>query len=144
MNVPTPARGTTLPAKRLPRLMRARRRRKALGARQERSDRTPQRRSDSDGATQRQTPRMDVGWQWGQEGAESAGGGGTRERDDRPHRETTARRQAHCPQMERSGKAGRGAQTSTEERGREGGERTERPRGRGSGRAFCPFLPPQG
>ena len=44
----------------------------------------------------------------------------------------------------RSDRAGRGAQARTERGTRERDERTEKARGRGSGRCLCPILPPQG
>lgn len=93
-----PKRSTTMPAERLPTLERGRRRRNQAGGDGAQRPNPPARRAAARRAPQRQTPRMDAGRQRGQEVAARPGGGGTRERGDRPNRETTARSVAHCPQ----------------------------------------------
>ena len=107
----------------------------------ERSDRTPPR-----GERQRDEPPNDKhpAWLWG--GCGGRKGQKARAEGERGNEATdrTERRRLAALPTARSDRAGRGAKARTEERGREEGERTERPRGRGSGRAFCPFLPPQG
>lgn len=107
----------------------------------ERSDRTPPR-----GERQRDEPPNDKhpAWMWGGSGGRK--GQKARAEGERGNEATdrTERRRRAGKPTARSDRAGRGAKTRTEERGREEGERTERHRGRGSGRAFCPFLLPQG